>query len=180
MKKLSADSNQSSIFITPGTSATLIWGKIKLMTNVVCGLCLLCVLVFVVCDCVCGSVFKNIFCLFLTPYLLHKSHLQWNLPICGLLDYLGFVHLFHCNLPHMGTLKICCDNYTGFANGTGVQLYRSPDATLKFPLRLPSKIFFFKHLKLVSPSDGGIDHTKASFAELSAQFVELAVGYNVC
>ena len=36
------------------------------------------------------------------------------------------------------------------------------------------------HLKLVSPSDGGIDHSKASFAELSAQFVELAVGYNVC
>ena len=70
------------------------------MTNVVCGLCLLCVLVFVVCVCVCGSVFKNIFCLFLTPYLLHKSHLQGNLPICGLLDYLGFVHLFHSNLTH--------------------------------------------------------------------------------
>ena len=114
MKKLSADSNQSSIFITPGTSATLIWGKIKLMTNVVCGLCLLCVLVFVVCVCVCGSVFKNIFCLFLTPYLLHKSHLQWNLPICGLLDYLGFVHLFHSNLTHMGTLNLVFKH--GFQN----------------------------------------------------------------
>ena len=50
----------------------------------------------------------------------------------------------------------------------------------KIPNQASMSIFFFKHLKLVSPSDGGIDHTKASFAELSAQFVELAVGYNVC
>ena len=109
-------------------------GILKVVTTLVCGMSLLFEFVFAVYLCL------KTFCLLLTPYLLHKSHLQWNLPICSLLDYLGFVHLFHCNLTqkdiqlgfqtwfpniHLGKTshvldKICCKNYTRFANGTGV------------------------------------------------------------